>query len=159
LIYEAKQNTFFICYLAFLLSFLLKALGSGEFAPQELSKMFASHATTMANALGTPIIVFTQTGSMAVLLSHFRPSCTIFAFTNQWVSNENLKKMIFKQATNTWFRPCRERIKQRLVLYQGVVPVQMDFSNDAEETFSRAIEALMVLDTHICIFHIFRYYK
>ncbi|KAJ4784856.1 Pyruvate kinase [Rhynchospora pubera] len=97
----------------------VQALGSGEFAPRELSKMFAFHATTMANALGTPIIVFTQTGSMAVLLSHFRPSSTIFAFTDQ------------------------ERIKQRLVLYQGVVPVQMEFSNDAEETFSRAIEALV----------------
>jgi pyruvate kinase len=97
----------------------IQALGSREFAPHEMSKMFALHATTMANALHTPIIVFTQTGSMAVLLSHFRPSSTIFAFTNQ------------------------ERIKQRLALYQGVVPVQMDFSNDAEETFSRAIEALM----------------
>jgi pyruvate kinase len=97
----------------------IQALGSREFAPHEMSKMFALHSTTMANALHTPIIVFTQTGSMAVLLSHFRPSSTIFAFTNQ------------------------ERIKQRLALYQGVVPVQMDFSNDAEETFSRAIEALM----------------
>jgi hypothetical protein len=40
------------------------------------------------------------------------------------------------------------------VLYQGVVPVQMEFSNDAEETFSRAVEALMVLVTQICIFYI-----
>ncbi|XP_078155974.1 plastidial pyruvate kinase 3 [Carex rostrata] len=97
----------------------IQTLGSSEFTPHEMSTMFALHATTMANALHTPIIVFTQTGSMAVLLSHFRPASTIFAFTNQ------------------------ERIKQRLVLYQGVVPVQMEFSNDAEETFSRAVEALL----------------
>ncbi|XP_062201132.1 pyruvate kinase isozyme G, chloroplastic-like [Phragmites australis] len=90
-----------------------------EFSPSQLSKMFGSHATMMANTLRTPIIVFTQTGSMAVLLSHYRPSSTIFAFTNE------------------------ERVKQRLALYQGVVPIYMQFSDDAEETFSRAISSLL----------------
>ncbi|KAK4557567.1 hypothetical protein RGQ29_007359 [Quercus rubra] len=85
-----------------------------------MGEMFAFHATTMANTLNTPIIVFTRTGSMAVLLSHYRPSSTIFAFTNE------------------------ERIKQRLVLYHGVMPIYMQFSNDAEETFSRAVNLLVV---------------
>ncbi|KAK4557566.1 hypothetical protein RGQ29_007359 [Quercus rubra] len=84
-----------------------------------MGEMFAFHATTMANTLNTPIIVFTRTGSMAVLLSHYRPSSTIFAFTNE------------------------ERIKQRLVLYHGVMPIYMQFSNDAEETFSRAVNLLV----------------
>lgn len=48
-----------------------------------MGEMFAFHGTTMANTLNTPIIVFTRTGSMAVLLSHYRPSSTIFAFTNE----------------------------------------------------------------------------
>lgn len=38
----------------------------------------------------------------------------------------------------------RERIKQRLVLYHGVLPIFMEFSNDAEETFSRALKLLLV---------------
>ncbi|XP_062146603.1 pyruvate kinase isozyme G, chloroplastic [Alnus glutinosa] len=84
-----------------------------------MSEMFAFHATTMANTLNTPIIVFTKTGSMAILLSHYRPSSTIFAFTNE------------------------ERIKQRLVLYRGVMPIYMQFSDDAEETFSRALRLLV----------------
>ncbi|XP_052169649.1 pyruvate kinase isozyme G, chloroplastic-like [Oryza glaberrima] len=96
-----------------------QALLNEEFSQSQLSKMFGSHATMMANTLCTPIIVFTRTGSMAVLLSHYRPSSTIFAFTNE------------------------ERVKQRLALYQGVVPIYMKFSDDAEETFSRAISSLL----------------
>ncbi|GLU05443.1 hypothetical protein SLE2022_225440 [Rubroshorea leprosula] len=84
-----------------------------------MGEMFAFHSTTMANTLNTPIIVFTRTGSMAILLSHYRPSSTIFAFTNE------------------------ERIKQRLALYQGVMPIYMQFSDDAEETFSRALKLLL----------------
>jgi hypothetical protein len=41
---------------------------------------------------------------------------------------------------------CRERIKQRLVLYRGVMPIYMQFSDDAEETFSRALRLLVVSD-------------
>ncbi|GAY66704.1 Plastidial pyruvate kinase 3 [Citrus sinensis] len=64
-----------------------------------MGDMFAFHSTTMANTLNTPIIVFTRTGSMAVILSHYRPSSTIFAFTNQktlphailvWAYDKNL---------------------------------------------------------------------
>ncbi|KAM7525397.1 hypothetical protein LguiA_015299 [Lonicera macranthoides] len=84
-----------------------------------MGDMFAFHAVTMANTLATPIIVFTRTGSMAVNLSHYRPNATIFAFTNE------------------------ERVKMRLVLYQGVMPISMEFSDDAEETFSRALTHLM----------------
>ncbi|KAJ6389092.1 hypothetical protein OIU77_027449 [Salix suchowensis] len=84
-----------------------------------MGEMFAFHATIMANTLNTPIIVFTRTGSMAKLLSHYRPASTIFAFTNE------------------------ERIKQRLALYQGVMPIYMQFSDDAEETFARALELLV----------------
>ncbi|KAM1145482.1 hypothetical protein ACFX13_038252 [Malus domestica] len=89
---------------------------------KHMGEMFAFHSTTIANSLNTPIIVFTRTGSMAVLLSHYRPCSTIFAFTNE------------------------ERIKQRLVLYHGVRPIYMQFSNDAEETFSRAIKLLVAKD-------------
>lgn len=39
---------------------------------------------------------------------------------------------------------CRERVKQRLALYHGVLPIHMPFSEDAEETFSRAIDHLLV---------------
>ncbi|RZB78286.1 Pyruvate kinase isozyme G, chloroplastic, partial [Glycine soja] len=84
-----------------------------------MGEMFAFHATTTSNTLNTPIIVFTRTGSMAILLSHYRPYTTIFAFTNE------------------------ARIKQRLVLYHGVMPIYMQFSNDAEETFSRALKLLL----------------
>ncbi|KAK7406368.1 hypothetical protein VNO78_07992 [Psophocarpus tetragonolobus] len=100
--------------------------GSGAAYPSPLSShkshmggMFAFHATTMSNTLDTPIIVFTRTGSMAILLSHYRPYSTIFAFTNE------------------------TRIKQRLALYHGVMPIYMQFSNDAEETFSRALKLLL----------------
>ncbi|XP_010275294.1 PREDICTED: pyruvate kinase isozyme G, chloroplastic isoform X2 [Nelumbo nucifera] len=91
----------------------------GHDIKNHMSAMFAFHATTMANTLRTPIVVFTRTGSMAVLLSHYRPSATIFAFTNE------------------------ERIKQRLALYQGVLPIYMQLSDDAEETFSRALNLLL----------------
>ncbi|PKA60068.1 Pyruvate kinase isozyme G, chloroplastic [Apostasia shenzhenica] len=97
----------------------VQAVPGEEFLQVHLSTMFASHATAMANTLSTPIIVFTRTGSMAILLSHYRPSLTIFAFTNS------------------------ERIKQRLALYHGVLPIYMNFSDDAEETFSRATDCLL----------------
>ncbi|THU69484.1 hypothetical protein C4D60_Mb08t14900 [Musa balbisiana] len=98
---------------------VVQAVSGEDFSQSQVSAMFASHATAMANTVGTPIIVFTQTGSMAILLSHYRPSSTIFAFTNE------------------------ERVKQRLSLYHGVLPIYMQFSGDAEETFSRAIKFLL----------------
>ncbi|XVE65253.1 hypothetical protein DITRI_Ditri07aG0166200 [Diplodiscus trichospermus] len=42
-----------------------------------MGAMFAFHSTTMANTLNTPIIVFTRTGSMAILLSHYHPFSSI----------------------------------------------------------------------------------
>jgi pyruvate kinase len=44
-------------------------------------------------------------------------------------------------------------VKQRLALYQGVVPILMDFSDDAEETFSRAITSLLV--SQLVFYHYF----
>ncbi|RWR80591.1 pyruvate kinase isozyme G, chloroplastic isoform X1 [Cinnamomum micranthum f. kanehirae] len=90
-----------------------------KFYKSYMGAMFAYHATTMANTLRTAIIVFTRTGSMATLLSHYRPSSTIFAFTNE------------------------ERVKQRLALYHGVLPLYMQFSDDAEETFTQALDMLL----------------
>ncbi|KAK1577743.1 hypothetical protein Q3G72_024439 [Acer saccharum] len=83
-----------------------------------MSEMFAYHATMMSNTLGTSIVVFTKTGFMAILLSHYRPSGTIFAFTNE------------------------KTIQQRLSLYQGVCPIYMQFSDYAEETFENALGLL-----------------
>ncbi|XP_076953302.1 pyruvate kinase isozyme G, chloroplastic-like [Bidens hawaiensis] len=84
-----------------------------------MGEIFGYHAATIANTLATPILVFTRTGSMAVILSHYRPFSTIFAFTNV------------------------KRVQQRLILYHGVMPIYMEFSDDAEETFSRALKILV----------------
>ncbi|GFY81871.1 plastidic pyruvate kinase beta subunit 1 [Actinidia rufa] len=90
----------------------------GQAFKNHMSEMFAFHATMMSNTLGTSIVVFTRTGFMSILLSHYRPSGTIFAFTNE------------------------KRIQQRLALYQGICPIYMQFSDDAEETFENALEVL-----------------
>ncbi|CAO2204250.1 unnamed protein product [Urochloa humidicola] len=91
----------------------------GQAFKNHMSEMFAYHATMMSNTLQTSIVVFTRTGFMAILLSHYRPSGTIFAFTDE------------------------QRVRQRLALYQGVCPVQMDFSDDAEKTFGDALAYLL----------------
>jgi len=91
----------------------------GQAFKNHMSEMFAYHATMMSNTLRTSIVVFTRTGFMAILLSHYRPSGTIFAFTDE------------------------ERVRQRLALYQGVCPVQMEFSDDAEKTFGNALSYLL----------------
>ncbi|CAA0843076.1 Plastidial pyruvate kinase 2 [Striga hermonthica] len=93
-------------------------LNLGHAFKNHMSEMFAYHATMMSNTLGTSIVVFTRTGFMAILLSHYRPSGTIFAFTNE------------------------KRVQQRLALYQGVCPIHMEFSADAEETFGNALDLL-----------------
>lgn len=90
----------------------------GQAFKNHMSEMFAFHATMMSNTLGTSIVVFTRTGFMAILLSHYRPSGTIFAFTNE------------------------KTVQQRLALYQGVRPIYMQFSDDAEETFENAVDLL-----------------
>lgn len=83
-----------------------------------MSEMFAYHATMMSNTLGTSTVVFTRTGFMAILLSHYRPFGTIYAFTDE------------------------ERVRQRLALYQGVCPIYMKFSDDAEKTITAALSYL-----------------
>ncbi|KAJ1388472.1 Pyruvate/Phosphoenolpyruvate kinase-like domain superfamily [Sesbania bispinosa] len=90
----------------------------GQVFKNHMSEMFAYHATMMSNTLGTSTVVFTRSGFMSILLSHYRPSGTIFAFTDQ------------------------KRIQQRLALYQGVCPIYMEFSDDAEETFAKALDLL-----------------
>ncbi|XP_073297753.1 plastidial pyruvate kinase 2-like [Primulina huaijiensis] len=90
----------------------------GQAFKNHMSEMFAFHATMMSNTLGTSIVVFTRTGFMAILLSHYRPSGTIFAFTNE------------------------KRVQQRLALYQGVSPIYMELSSDAEESFAAALDLL-----------------
>ncbi|GAB2265128.1 putative protein kinase YGL059W [Dionaea muscipula] len=90
----------------------------GQVFKNHMSEMFAFHATMMSNTLGTSIVVFTRSGFMAILLSHYRPSGSIFAFTNE------------------------KRVQQRLALYQGVCPIYMEFSDNAEETFSKALTVL-----------------
>ncbi|CAN8244511.1 unnamed protein product [Cochlearia groenlandica] len=91
----------------------------GQVFKKHMSEMFAYHATMMSNTLGTSTVVFTRTGFMAILLSHYRPSGTIYAFTNE------------------------KRIQQRLALYQGVCPIYMEFSDDAEDTFANALATLL----------------
>ncbi|KAJ4911445.1 Plastidial pyruvate kinase 2 [Raphanus sativus] len=91
----------------------------GQAFKNHMSEMFAYHATMMSNTLGTSTVVFTRTGFMAILLSHYRPSGTIYAFTNE------------------------KKIQQRLALYQGVCPIYMEFSDDAEDTFTKALSTLL----------------
>ncbi|KAL2334828.1 hypothetical protein Fmac_016041 [Flemingia macrophylla] len=90
----------------------------GQVFKNHMSEMFAYHATMMSNTLGTSTVVFTRTGFMAMLLSHYRPSGTIFAFTDE------------------------KRVRQKLALYQGVCPIYMEFCDDSEATFRRALELL-----------------
>ncbi|XP_051138074.1 plastidial pyruvate kinase 2 [Andrographis paniculata] len=90
----------------------------GQAFKNHMSEMFAFHATMISNTLGTSTVVFTRSGFMAILLSHYRPSGTIFAFTND------------------------KRIQQRLALYQGIHPIYMEFSADAEATFSNSLAFL-----------------
>ncbi|CAL5209428.1 unnamed protein product [Lathyrus oleraceus] len=101
------------------------SLSSGQIPPNigqvfknHMSEMFAYHATMISNTLGTSTVVFTRSGFMAILLSHYRPSGTIFAFTDE------------------------KRVQQRLALYQGVCPIYMQFSEDSEETFTKALDLL-----------------
>ncbi|KAF9586897.1 hypothetical protein IFM89_039874 [Coptis chinensis] len=91
----------------------------GQAFKNHMSEMFAFHATMMSNTLGTSIVVFTRTGFMAILLIICRvhPGCA--------------PRLML-----------RERVRQRLALYQGVCPIYMNFSDDAEETFQNAVSVL-----------------
>lgn len=91
---------------------------SGSMTQPGLSEMFAYHATTMANTISTSLVVFSRKGHMPALLSHYRPDFPIYAFT------EN------------------RDIQRRLALYHGITALYMNFSQDAEETFEKAIDEL-----------------
>ena len=76
-----------------------------------LSEMFAYHATTMANTIKTSLIVFTRKGNMPALLSHYRPDCPVFAFTED------------------------EEVQRRLAVYHGITAIHMEFNDSANATF------------------------
>jgi len=91
---------------------------AGGMSAPGLSEMFAYHATTMANTIRTSLVVFTRLGNMPSLLSHYRPDCPIFCFTED------------------------EAVQRRMALYHGVTALNMRFGTDADETFQRAISEL-----------------
>lgn len=43
-------------------------------------------------------------------------------------------------------------MKQRLALYHGVMPIYMEFTDDVEETFSQALNLLLVTNDHYMMF-------
>lgn len=85
-----------------------------------LGDLFAAQACDLANKLGeaVPIVVFTRTGNMAITLSHFRPSTTIYAFTND------------------------QDVERKLCLYNGVRPILLGFDSDMEDTINSALNTL-----------------
>ncbi|CAI5518395.1 unnamed protein product [Closterium sp. Naga37s-1] len=91
----------------------------GRAFKRHTSEMFAFHATMMANTLGASVLVFTRSGFMAMLLSHYRPASITYAFTND------------------------KRVQQHLALYHGVRALYMPFSADAEDTFNEALRILL----------------
>jgi pyruvate kinase len=86
----------------------------------KLGDLFAEQACALANKLGenVPIVVFTRTGNMAITLSHFRPSTTIYAFTND------------------------QDVERKLCLYNGVRPILLGFEKDMEDTIDIALNLL-----------------
>lgn len=128
-----------------------------------MSEMFAFHATMMSNTLGTSILVFTRSGFMAMLLSHYRPVGTIFAFTNQYALSQHLVlvyapgyMMCCDLRCNVpliGFH-CRLRVQQRLALYHGIQAMYMDFSLNAEDTFSGALDLLQVKLATVLVFSV-----
>jgi len=88
-------------------------------AETSVSEMFAFHATTMANTLGCPILVFSRYGNMPALLSHYRPDHHIFAFCD------------------------REDVTRRLSLYNGVRASIFTLGEDPDETIDRALRDLV----------------
>ena len=84
-----------------------------------MSEILAYHTTTMSNAAGAAIVVFTRYGNMPRLLSHYRPDRVVYAFTDN------------------------EPVRRRLSLYYGVQPILMPFSATSEETFDRALSLLV----------------
>ena len=90
----------------------------GDSAPS-ISEMFAFHATTMANTLDCPILVFSRNGNMPALLSHYRPNNFIFCFTDNPL------------------------VQRRLTLYQGVHALSIVLEDDADRTIDKALGHLV----------------
>lgn len=100
-------------------SFLLSG-GMGGTGPTSISSLLAYNAVCMTNSIGATVVVFTRTGYMATVLSHYRPDGQIFAFTD---SSETLG---------------------RLSLYHNVTAMRIDFKSTFDETFKDAIKTLQL---------------
>ena len=83
-----------------------------------MSEVLAYHATTMANTIKSPVVVFTRKGNMPRLVSHYRPKSVVFAFCENEATQRNLN------------------------LFNGIIPLHLKFSQDKEETFKRALDLL-----------------
>mmetsp|Transcript_3027 Transcript_3027/g.5061 ORF Transcript_3027/g.5061 Transcript_3027/m.5061 type:complete len:520 (+) Transcript_3027:79-1638(+) len=83
-----------------------------------MSEVLAYHATTMANTIKSPVVVFTRHGNMPKLISHYRPKNLIYCFCNDI------------------------KLQRELNLYNGICPLYLKFSDDKEDTFKRALALL-----------------
>ncbi|MED6119143.1 hypothetical protein PIB30_009246 [Stylosanthes scabra] len=89
----------------------------GVSLPDRTAEQICNCAVEMANNLGVDaIFVYTKHGYMATLLSRNRPNPPIFAFTKE------------------------ESTIMALNLHWGVVPFQVDLSDDTESSISKSIE-------------------
>jgi len=87
----------------------------------KIAENIASSAALLSSRLNPrAILVFTQKGLMASLLSRTRPHCPVFAFT------------------------AKPSVRSRLALLYGVRPFRMEFCDDPEETIARAMEILKI---------------
>jgi len=75
--------------------------GGGGGTEANLSELMAFHSVTIGDTAGFPLLVFSRTGAMPALLSHYRPRRPVFCFTDS------------------------ADVQQRLSLYHGVVPLFM----------------------------------
>ncbi|KAG5558726.1 hypothetical protein RHGRI_008624 [Rhododendron griersonianum] len=116
----------------------------GQAFENPTSEMFAFYATKMANNLGTPIVVFTRTAFMAILLSHYRPSSTIFAFTNEYQTTK--KELILPMHTVLLILQTMPFVLENFFENEDESNNQakfiLVFSDDAEETFTNAMAVL-----------------
>jgi hypothetical protein len=69
----------------------------------------------------------------------------------------HLKLVFSRPSDKDRYRPCSKRVQQRLALYHGVRALYLEFSADAEETFSEAIKLLLVRNEYlnVAFFYIF----
>ncbi len=95
-----------------------RPMSAEERAEWDTSALLALHAAAIARAKGTPILVFTRSGNMAALLAQQRPTRPTFAITDN------------------------ADVLRRLALYHGIIPIAMEFTSSAEETFARAMSVI-----------------